>query len=242
VRHDAVARSLREVAAVLDTLTPCWFLEGGSCLGFVRGGRAIAWDTDVDIGIYDRAFDMLEIGRRLPVLWYSGMGATITEAVLWLGVRIDVFRYFDYQDRIAAAIAHHARPEVKLLLFPRSVIEGGIQRRPFCGVECNVLTQSHEYCRCVYGHTYMVPDPDYDYWRDPVNAVVPDGSESPSRTPPRPFHRWRPVGLAAAMARSENRLGALELLSGQLRRNRGIAYLATRALIRLLEHGRASRR
>jgi hypothetical protein len=203
----------------------------------------IAWDSDVDIGIYDPVFDFRRIARRLPVMWYSGVGTTITGATAWLEVRIDFYRYFDYRGQIAAAMySIHAPGVVKFVVFPRSIIEAGVQRGTFSGVACNVLRQAHQYCRTLYGDSYMIPNRDYDYWRDPANAIVPQGSDDAGETMDigKPFWRWRPGGVAAAVARSSNRLAPLDALSRRLRGNSRLAYLATRALIRLCDRQTAS--
>ncbi len=172
MQEDAVRPSLRRAARILDRLTDRWFLAGGSCLGYLRGGRPIAWDTDLDIGVYDPSLDLGTLGRHLPVVQYVGFGGQVTVAVLWVGLRLDIYRFFDHEGRVAETTYHLGRGEVKLLLYPKAVLEAGVGRGVFCGTGCNVLARAHEYCRTLYGESYMVPDPAYDWWDGPRNAVV----------------------------------------------------------------------
>ena len=172
MQEDDLRRSLRTVARALDRLTANWFLEGGSCLGYLRCNRAIAWDADVDIGIYDPEFDLRKLAKRLPVDYLFGYGTDATEARMHLSLPVEIFRFFDHRGHVAESLYHLKRNEVKFLLYPKDIFESGVERVLFYGVECNVLRRSHEYCSTLYGESYLIPDPLYSWWEGPRNGVM----------------------------------------------------------------------
>lgn len=172
MQEDALRRSLLEVARTLDRVTSNWFLEGGLCLGYLRHGRPIAWDADIDIGIYDPRISLRALAKRLPVSRYYGIGTRVTEAVIQLESNVEIFFFFDHGECVAETLHNLVRREVKLLAYPKGIFEDGVERVTFCGVECNALKRSHEYCRTIYGDSYLIPDPRYDWWEGPVNGVL----------------------------------------------------------------------
>jgi hypothetical protein len=194
-------QSLREVARRLDAETDRWFLEGGACLGYVRNGKPIAWDLDVDIGVYDPRIDFRRLARRLPAKACYGVGERVVELVVDTDAQIEIFAYFDYHGDIAEALINRARRLVKFLVYPRAIFEAGVERAAFAGVSCNVLRRADQYCRALYGDAYLVPDPAYDWWAGPRNAVsVTDAAifAEEAANPAAPGRSRRATGPAIA--------------------------------------------
>ena len=52
MKEEIVVENLREVKEVLDKNTVNYWLDTGTLLGAVRGGKLIEWDTDIDLGIW----------------------------------------------------------------------------------------------------------------------------------------------------------------------------------------------
>jgi hypothetical protein len=210
MQEERLRQSFRRVAGVLDTLNVNWFLEGGSCLGYVRDGCPIAWDLDIDIGIYDSNFDFPMLSKRLAIDVLLGFGTTVAEARIHWPLRVDVFRFFDYRGLVAEALFNiKATSEAKFLLYPKEIFEAGIERVDFCGVECNALQRSHDYCRTLYGDSYLVPDPHYHWWDGPRNGVLVELQGIFERESIRShvYRIWRSEGPASVLQKGLRHIG-----------------------------------
>jgi len=213
MQEENLRQSLRRVALALDQLNVNWFLEGGSCLGYVRDGHPIAWDLDIDIGIYDSNVDFRMLRRLLPINVLFGFGATVTEATMYWPTRVDLFRFFDYRGSVAEAMfmvkPKGQPPEAKFFLYPKEIFEAGVERVQFCGVECNALRRSHDYCRTLYGESYLVPDPHYHWWDGPRNGVLVEleGVFAVESIWSRVYRVWRTQGATSVAQKALRRIG-----------------------------------
>jgi len=52
-------RQLQQLVAIFEEHNTCYWLDSGTLLGIVREGQLLAWDGDIDIGIWWKPFNQL---------------------------------------------------------------------------------------------------------------------------------------------------------------------------------------
>ncbi|RKE57197.1 LicD family protein [Sphingobacterium detergens] len=167
-----ILNCLLSVSKLLDDLGIIWFLNGGCCLGYVRNGEMISHDLDIDISVYVNKNEIHDIIELLPVCKVRYFRGNICEATLYLDDgQVDIFFLFEFGNYIVENMSNEFENKVKLLGYEKSIFIEGIKRDTISGIEVNVLKRSVDYCKALYGPSYLTPNKSWNSWLDPFNCI-----------------------------------------------------------------------
>lgn len=98
-------RALLDVVDALDAGGVPHFLAAGTALGAVREGHLLGFDTDVDIGIFERDYDraaLISLFRANPAFRLQEIDPNSPKIGLqhWNGIMIDLFSFYEEEGRI----------------------------------------------------------------------------------------------------------------------------------------------
>lgn len=107
-REDLFAKNVREFKEIFDKYGIIFWLDWGTLLGAVREGKMIAWDNDMDMGVFGADYDKIitsipEFKKR--GFYVNELPVPNTKGVICrkfsftkLGCLIDIFPYYNIKD------------------------------------------------------------------------------------------------------------------------------------------------
>ena len=157
--------AIEDVAALFDAERVPYFFAAGTVLGFVREGRPLSLDGDIDVGIRDEHFDLetlTDIFRRHPRFEFD----VVHPRTKKLGLRhrggspVDLFRFYEEDGRL-----YHDGVFVRWHNSPF-----GVQRFTVQGLELPIPEDEERYLTENYGD-WRVPNADFDAFTDDAPNV-----------------------------------------------------------------------
>lgn len=171
---EAFENALATFKTLIGPVTDNWFITGGACLGFVRNGKFLEHDYDLDIGIMETEEKINEILAVLPVIKKWHYQGKIREVMIRLECQVDIFFLYPFKDQIAEAVFAESVNRVRLYGYPKAILEAGIRQAYINDVEVNILKESEAYCETLYGPAFRIPCTDWNSWLDPHNIIHED--------------------------------------------------------------------
>ena len=172
IKNDGFA-SITEIDKTLSAVNCVHFVDFGTLLGFVREGKLLAWDFDVDFGVkIDNGFTWQALGMLMNsisfslVKQFSFHGVVTEQTYARNGVFVDFFRHFDSdsgsyyyvyfndteQEEGSTDLKIKVTTTVRLTETAKLPVEGGV---------VSVPKEYEQYLVDVYGENWRVPDPDW---------------------------------------------------------------------------------
>jgi len=176
---DIAIKNLIDFTDVLSKYKARWFLSHGTCLGAIRENAFIGHDKDMDIGImqedfhFDMLNDLLDIGFEVRFIF--GMRFKGFEIAFYRdGVKIDLMFHYTYNDKVVNVLwrngGRNGFDDAIVQVYPKSLFDRFIT--------CSMYNHNFfvpldyiGYIRCIYGHSWQVPDTDWKWWESPHNIV-----------------------------------------------------------------------
>ena len=165
---------IQEIEKTLSNTSTLFFAMSGTLLGFVRDGKIISWDEDIDYGIYindqftwkqlEQLMD--EIGFSLDhQFWFHNK---VTEQSYKRGViQIDFFNHIDVGEH-TCLYAYYRRDNFIYSKMGQMHTElykvihiSGTRILEVEGGQIHIPVEAEEYLREIYGEAWRVPDPNW---------------------------------------------------------------------------------
>lgn len=173
-RRNIAKRVLSDALAALRSLGIGPFASDGTALGMHRGGRFIAHDTDIDLGIWSEhertpVVDVMRAAGFELAAHYGGPQDGQQWAFSRDGLKLDVFVYY----RDDAPFSHAGLPSVWHAVWLRGqqlryiYRPFGVELREIEGVQINAPPLSAIVDQ--YGPDWRTPDPSWDWSASPHN-------------------------------------------------------------------------
>ena len=161
---------------ILNQTNACFFVDDGTLLGFVRDGKLIQWDFDIDFGIYitsDFSWKDLEktMGKVGFILDHQfRLGNEITEQTYKRGLTsIDFFNHINdenstvfYSYYSKEGYDYERSDQMHVRLFKTCKISGTKVLQMSNG-NVHVPIEDENYLEGLYGASWRTPDPN---WKD----------------------------------------------------------------------------
>ena len=178
-----------DVDRILEHTNACYFVDGGTLLGFVREGKIIQWDLDIDFGIYisaeyswkDLEFSLNSIGFILDHQFrYRN---EITEQTYRKGaVSIDFFNHFN-DESSTYFYAYYSKPgyvydktnQMHAEVFKTRQISG-TKTLKIGGGYIHVPIEAEKYLEDLYGKTWRIPNPNWKQGSGPACIELGDSA------------------------------------------------------------------
>ncbi len=172
IKNDGFA-SIIEIDKTLSAANCVHFVDFGTLLGFVREGKLLAWDFDVDFGIKTGdGFTWQDLRKLMNsisfslVKQFSFRGVVTEQTYARNGVFVDFFCHFDSdssscyyvyfydkdQEEESTDLKVKVTTTVSLSETTELPIEGGV---------VSVPKEYEQYLADVYGENWRIPDPDW---------------------------------------------------------------------------------
>jgi hypothetical protein len=154
---------------VADLLGVRAFLISGTLLGYVRDGAVIAWDKDIDVGVFSDETDLEAMDAAFEASMFQVRRIDFTSTRLRVqhvdGVAIDIFPHYWDGD---ARLFWHDGAATRWWNTPF-----GLTRTAFLGVDSWIPDDPERYLDENYG-PWRTPDPHFDARLDAPNVEVTD--------------------------------------------------------------------
>ncbi len=187
-RKDAVKTQgtdcIREIHSVLDGSGVLFFVDAGTLLGFIREGRLLKWDFDVDFGVVVEGPETwTRLGRCLTSSGYKLIkqfrvdGSVMEQTYGKNGLSIDFFGHFNVAETSVQYSfynpTNHPTNEMAVMEFSSTRISG-ISKLPLDEITVNIPDNTERYLADSYGENWRIPDPSWDYRNSPGYRLRPD--------------------------------------------------------------------
>ena len=179
-----VADILKILKEVLDKNSIDYWLDYGTLLGFVREGKIIGHDLDLDFGIKPKSGVVLaKILKKYDCNLIQQIyveGKLTVDTYKFRGVDFDIFYYEKRGDKIVNRVwlsNDSSIPQQKAYELGRGKLEDVIfsdietKEIEFYGVKFRAPKDSDRYLKENYGSNYMVPNPNWKHG-DETNRVA----------------------------------------------------------------------
>lgn len=170
-----------DVDKLLEHTNACYFIDNGTLLGFIRDGKLIQWDLDIDFGIYitpeftwkDLEKTLNKIGFRLHHQFR--LKNEITEQTYRRGgASIDFFNHINDDDStmfycyyLKEGYDYKTESQRHTRLFKTCKISGmKVLQLPEGNV--HVPIESESYLEGLYGASWRIPNPE---WKDDLSPA-----------------------------------------------------------------------
>ena len=170
---------IAQVVRKLESEGACVFLDCGTLLGFMRDGKPIAWDRDIDLGIYlndqfslsDLDTAMKELGlKKSRAFFYQDKPYELSYSNGILNV--DFFNHVEH-DGFSSVYSFHrfedrSYPSPKhftVFISDWTPIES-IDYLSVDGTKLPVPSNTDAYIASHYGADWREPNPEWTYWMD----------------------------------------------------------------------------
>ena len=163
-----------------------YWLDYGTLLGFVRDGKIIGHDIDMDFGI--KINNGVVLAKQLGNYGFKLTQQTIvdgkitTEMYLYKGVGFDIFYYFDEDNKVVTypwLTSDHSVPQKIAYEQNRGELSRTVFTKfatkeiEFYGIKFRVPEDSDRYLKEHFGDDYMIPNPNWGFEdeknRKPIN-------------------------------------------------------------------------
>ncbi len=178
---------IRKLDTVLSNADAQYFVDCGTLLGMFRDGRLIAYDLDMDFGIWftprfgakelDQVMNSLGYGKKRAA-FFRGEVREITYTKGFLHIDFFVHEEIGSESRL---YVFYRNPEKQypdnshysVIIQKRAHITG-LKRVSIQGIEMNIPENTEEYLASAYTENWRIPDPDWRYTMEPGCTYVTD--------------------------------------------------------------------
>jgi len=171
ITHKNKLDNLTDAKSVLDKLKITFWLEAGTCLGAVREGNFIEYDTDIDLGVLaedeHRADEIIQAMKQkgFEVMYEWGeRGKGYEISFIRFDVKLDLFFFYKKGDKRWHGAYYHK--ELIPHIFDAKLIEK-LKTIDFQGLKVKIPFASKKYIVARYGEDWETPNKDWHYWEDP---------------------------------------------------------------------------
>lgn len=160
-------RCLLDAKQALDGGGVPFFLMAGTVLGYIRDGRLLEGDKDVDIGVFERDYDKPKIiaalkdSGRFRIVRVDNHAERL-RAIHRNGVWIDIFPYFSEGEK-----TWHAGSVVRWWHEPFDLAPYVLEGQDFM-----IPADTDAYLTWNYGPSWREPDSLFDVYKDAPNAEI----------------------------------------------------------------------
>jgi len=165
--------ALRLMSEILTHHNCIWWVSHGTLLGFIRDGKFISHDKDIDISIFFNenfrpAF--YEIRKSFNLVSVYGFKENSLELTFERdSIRIDLFFVYNDQENLRhSAFANFTRWDYIRYDYLFSPIE--LVKCKFLGLNLNCPKDSQKYLLDFYGRNWRLPNRRWTYYLDPPNV------------------------------------------------------------------------
>jgi hypothetical protein len=183
-----VKKSIRPVLCLLNEIfekhSDRYWLDFGTLLGFVREGKIIQGDDDLDFGvIWTHGTELRELLKKEDVYINKRLvvnGEIAFEKYNYRGFLFDVFYYRVIDDAFVTYLwipNNYAQPQIVAYQENNAVLRKTTFSRfktdpiHFYGCPFSAPDNTEKYLTENYGENYMIPDPNFSYY-DERNTVT----------------------------------------------------------------------
>ena len=171
---------INQIDKILSKYGPCYFIDCGTLLGYIRDNRPIEYDRDLDFGVYfNREFtpemldkSMRDIGlKKVSTGYYRGEPQEITYSNGIL--HIDFFRHTEVDNNSLLYIfyrdiqSRYPSKEHTSIIVQKRLHIPALKRINLGNVNSYIPENAEEYLASVYTENWKTPDPKWHYTMEP---------------------------------------------------------------------------
>jgi len=181
-KQSVYALILKKTQKALDKLNISFFLSSGTCLGYLREGKFIDHDYDIDIGIFERDYNekIIDEMKKEGLVLYRTFGTPkdglelsfkLPGTRLGKYAKIDIFLHYYEKDKIYWVTYSPQKDGGKKIKY--MVDAFNLKKVRFMGVDVNVPYPTQKYIENHYGNEWMIPKKfnEYKYYNSPISIV-----------------------------------------------------------------------
>lgn len=175
---------IKEVHELLNNSGILFFVDCGTLLGFVREGRLLSWDYDVDFGllvedssIWIRLEEKLKSAGYIKIRQFSLDGIITEQTYMKKDVSIDFFGHFNL-DNCSKQYAYYNptnHPTNALAVKEFTTVRiTSISQININGTFINIPNDVDRFLTDSYGVDWKIPDPKWDDSKSPGMVILSD--------------------------------------------------------------------
>lgn len=180
------AQVINDLQSLFNQYRANIFFDMGTLLGFVREGKLLDHDLDIDIGIVVENEEMksnfkeflIKNGCTIKAQYYINEIGIVEETYIRNRIAFDVCYYTNRKDKSVCFLMYR-RPGKEYSLNVYEVVElhssqiTGIEKKYVYNIEVSIPNNPEEYLKNRYGNDWMTPNINYIYWKGP-SAICTD--------------------------------------------------------------------
>ena len=165
---------ISEIEDLLNQSNASFFVDCGTLLGIIRDGRLLAWDDDIDFGIFiNSSFSWEKLEKCLmnigmvKIHQFKYRNEITEQTYMYNGISIDFFNHvqegnktFFYSYRKIKGKKYISECEFSVDKFVTARITG-VRSLNLNNININIPENAEEYLACLYGKDWKVPNPDW---------------------------------------------------------------------------------